>query len=311
MAKLALGRGLKSLIPTSADDISKDLDIKSEKVKSDPGGIDIISKIDISKIDVNPLQPRTVFNPESLKELKQSIQEKGVIQPITVRRKGENRYELVSGERRIRACIEAGLTQIPAYIISVSSDTEMLEIALIENIQREHLNPIETAMAFKKLIDDYGYTHEVISQKVGMDRTSVTNILRLLKLPEKIQESLSNGEITMGHAKALVNLPKVDDQVAIWQEIMLKGLSVRRVEKIVQSLPTAKAKKKTAKKKDDSSTSNNAGNEYAVSKIRSILGTKVQVETDKSTGVGKVIIEFYSDDDLSRLLELFDSIKTI
>jgi ParB family chromosome partitioning protein len=179
MSKAALGRGLGALIP--ALDYETSVEIDSDKIKKDPGGSNIIAKIEISRVDKNPLQPRIKFDPVALSELKNSIIEKGIIQPITVRRKGEERYELISGERRIRASIEAGMRLIPAYIIDVGSNKEMLELAIIENIQREFLDPIETAQAYQRLAEEYKYTHEEIAKKVSKDRSSITNLIRLLK----------------------------------------------------------------------------------------------------------------------------------
>ncbi len=202
MSTVALGKGLKALIPSL--DEEKPVEINSENIKVDTGNeVNTIAKIEISRIDRNPLQPRIKFDPVALTELKNSILEKGVIQPITVRRKSNERYELISGERRIRASIEAGLRLIPAYIIDVASNEEMLELAIIENIQREYLDPIEMAQAFQRLADEYHYTHEEIAKKVSKDRTTVTNLIRLLKLPEKIQESISKNEISIGHARKL------------------------------------------------------------------------------------------------------------
>jgi ParB family transcriptional regulator, chromosome partitioning protein len=309
MSKLALGRGLKALIPTLEDEPEKVIEAKSDKIKSDSGGENLVGKIEISKIDLNPYQPRMNFDPVSLQELKQSIIEKGIIQPITVRRKGSERYELISGERRIRASLEAGYTYIPAYIIDLSNRKELLELALIENIQREHLSPIEMATAFQRLIDEYGYSHEEIAKRVGKDRSTVTNFIRLLKLPDKVKESLDKGEITAGHARALINLPKVGDQVNVWHDILKKGLSVRKVEKIVQSIVEDKKSKNGDPKAVKTKSVDDKSSEYAVSKIRNVLGTKVQIEKDKNSGMGKILIEFYSDDDLNRLLELFDAIQ--
>jgi ParB family transcriptional regulator, chromosome partitioning protein len=308
MAKSALGRGLRALIPTMDEEQQDGVEIKSDKIKPDSGGINIIAKIEISKIEANPYQPRMNFDPNSLQELKQSIIEKGVIQPVTVRRKGSEKYELISGERRIRASVEAGLTHIPAYIIELSNRKELLELAIVENIQREHLSPIEMATAFQKLIDEYEYSHEEIAKRVGKDRSTITNFIRLLKLPDKVKESLDKGEITTGHARALINLPRVGDQVNVWHNIIKKGLSVRNVEKIVQGLVEGK-KNKNGKSKENSKSIDDKSSEYATSKIRNILGTKIRVEKDKGSSIGKIIIEFYSDDDLNRLLELFESIQ--
>ena len=305
MSKAALGRGLGSLIPSLNYDTSVGID--SEAIKKDFGGSNIIAKIEISQIDKNPLQPRIKFDPVSLSELKNSIIEKGIIQPITVRRKGTERYELISGERRIRASIEAGFRSIPAYIIDVDSNKEMLELAIIENIQREFLDPIETAQAYQKLVDEYKYTHEEIAKKVSKDRSSVTNLLRILKLPEKIQTSISKNEISMGHAKAIMALPDIHTQLDIFRQVVKKGLSVRATEKLTQLYSNPKKDKKRGK--NISHPTNDSGYESITSQIRSILSTKIVVEKNRGKDGGRIYIEYYSDDDLTRLLELFETIQ--
>ena len=240
MGKQRLGRGLDALIPRSA---TREISLDSKDLRFDDGqSVGIIAKIEISKIKPNPYQPRENIDKESLEELKQSIIEKGVIQPITVRRLVGGMYQLIAGERRVRASAEAGLTHIPAYIIEVESEKELLELALIENIQREKLNPIEIAKAYQRLIEELGYTQEEIAKKIGKDRTTVANFIRLLKLPEQIQESLKRGEITMGHARALINLPSRKLQVEIWNKIIKQGWSVRKVEKEVRDLLKDKSK---------------------------------------------------------------------
>jgi len=305
MSKVALGKGLKALIPSL--DEEKPIEINSEKIKVDTGNeVNTIAKIEISRIDRNPLQPRIKFDPVALTELKNSILEKGVIQPITVRRKSNDRYELISGERRIRASIEAGLRLIPAYIIDVASNEEMLELAIIENIQREYLDPIEMAQAFQKLADEYHYTHEEIAKKVSKDRTTVTNLIRLLKLPEKIQESISKNEISIGHARALINLPDLQTQLEVYNRIIKKGLSVRETEKLVHSFSQPKKQKK---KNEQSKYTLDLGYDSVTSRIREILSTKVQIEKSKDREGGRIYIEFYSDEDLNRLLELFETIQ--
>ena len=303
MAKAALGKGLASLIPSGYD---TSVEVDSKAIKTDSGGSNIIAKIEISRIDKNPLQPRMKFDPVALSELKNSILEKGVIQPVTVRRKGTERYELISGERRIRASIEAGMRSIPAYIIDVDSNKEMLELAIIENIQREFLDPVETAQAYQKLAEEYKYTHEEIARKVSKDRSSVTNLIRILKLPEKIQASISKSEISMGHAKTIIALPNVQAQLELFKQIVKKGLSVRAAERLSQLY----SKPKTTKPNKPASHAA-AGMQYegVTSQIRNILSTKVIVEQNKGKEGGRIYIEYYSDDDLSRLLELFETIQ--
>ncbi len=305
MSKSVLGKGLKALIPSMDDESA--VEINSPKVKTDTGGTNVIAKIEISRIDRNPFQPRIKFDSAALNELKNSIIEKGIIQPITVRRKGSDRYELISGERRIRASIEAGMRMIPAYIIDVGSNEEMLELAIIENIQREFLDPIEMAHAFQRLADDYRYTHDEIAKKVSKERTTISNLIRLLKLPQKIQDSISTGDLSIGHARALINLPNLQTQLEVYNRIVKKGLSVRATEKIVQSFSQSKKSKKT--KKEDTKFTPDISYDAVTSRIREILSTKVQVEKSKERDGGRVYIEFYSDDDLSRLLELFETIQ--
>ncbi len=297
-----MGRGLDALIPRA---VTKEISIDSKEIRFDDGqSVGVIAKIEIAKIKPNPYQPRETFDRTALEELKQSIIEKGVIQPITVRRLPGGMYELISGERRVRASTEAGLTHIPAYIIEIESEKELLELSLIENIQREKLNPIEIAKAYQRLIEELGYTQEEIAKKIGKDRTTVANFIRLLKLPEQIQESLKRGEITMGHARALINLPSRKLQVEIWNKIVKQGWSVRKVEKIVRDLSKGKiAEENTTKKK-----SKQSGFRDIESKLKRIFGTQVRVK-QMGNGRGEIVIEFYSNDEFERLLELFELIE--
>lgn len=302
MSKQRLGRGLDALIPKSA---TKEISIDSKDLRFDDGqSVGVIAKIEISKIKPNPYQPRENFDRVSLEELKQSIIEKGVIQPITVRRLPGGMYELITGERRVRASSEAGLTHIPAYIIEIESEKELLELALIENIQREKLNPIEIAKAYQRLIEELGYTQEEIAKKIGKDRTTVANFIRLLKLPEQIQESLKRGEITMGHARALINIPSRKLQIEIWNKIIKQGWSVRKVEKAVRDLLKGKDGEEKPKKKVYSSP----GLRDIESKLKRILGTQVKIR-QTGNSKGEIVIEFYSNDDFERLIELFELIE--
>ena len=278
--KPVLGRGLNALIPKT------------------PHMEIIIANVEIGKIHPNPFQPRTDFDPGALEELTRSIREKGIIQPITIRR-AENGYQLISGERRLRAAQLARLKYIPAYIISIENDEEMLELALIENIQREYLNPIEVAAAYQRLIDDCRLTQDDIAQKVGKDRSTVTNFIRLLKLPLKIQDGLRKNKISMGHARALINLPSEKTQLRTYDKIVDAGLSVRKVEDIVRS--AGKNSAKPAK----SAGSGAAANLHSLEeRLQQALGTKVKVHT-KGNSKGEIVIEFYSLDDFDRLLDLF------
>jgi len=247
--KTGLGRGLDALIKPqeyiknneSADDLSK--------VKDDDGKqIDVLAKIAVEFISRNPYQPRFNIDPVSLDELKKSILTNGLIQPITVRRTPDHKYQLISGERRLQACKEIGYKEIPAYIIDVSSDELMLALALIENIQREKLNSIEIGTAYKRLMDECHLTQEQIAERVGKDRTTVANTIRLLKLPQKLQDALVKDKITSGHARALINLDNEALQIQLLENILSKNLSVRKVERLVRELNeggTRKIKKHT------------------------------------------------------------------
>ena len=290
MAKLkpVLGRGLASLIPRQ----------QTETLRRDDGAThEIIAAVDIERIEGNPYQPRAEFDPVALDELMRSIQEKGVIQPITVRRTPRG-YQLISGERRVRAARQAGLRQIPAYIIHVRADEEMLELALIENLQREHLNPIEIAISYKRLIDECDYTQEEVAQKTAKDRTTVTNFLRLLKLPEQIQKAVRKGEVSGGHARALLAIEDPGLQIDVCERIIERGLSVRDVERLVREKSKVRPRTITVPSSASSPSLSNIEE-----RLRQYLGTKVQVRRLRD-GKGEIIIEYYSNDDLDRLLEL-------
>jgi ParB family chromosome partitioning protein len=312
MSKLALGRGLKALIPDiqTTEQVRQDrhknlYDFKEGETPAAPRTAEVgtIASIPISKIIPNPFQPRTEFSRDALDELKQSIIEKGVIQPIAVRRKGTG-YELISGERRLRASTEAGFDTIPAYVMDVKTDREMLELALIENIQREKLNPIEVAIGYQRLIDECGLTQEDVALKVGKDRTTVTNFLRLMKLPTEIQNSLKTGELTMGHARALINVNDVGSQLMIWDKIVKQHISVRQVESLAKQAASKPAEKKASPAAKSETTSEKTLDITNVEeKLRSTLATKVKV--NHTAKGGEIVIQYYSNDDLERLLELF------
>lgn len=294
--KSVLGRGLNALIP-------KGPRIESKGEESGPVDLGRVASIEVSKVRPNPFQPRSDFDESALDELKRSIQEKGVIQPITVRRVADG-YQIIAGERRLRAAQLARMKDIPAYVLDVPSDEDMLELALIENIQREHLNPMEIATAYQRLIDECHLTQEDVAQKVGKDRTTVTNFLRLLKLPAKIQEGLRKNKISMGHARALVNLPHEKVQLRIFEKIVSEGLSVRKVEDLARGSGPAKSSGGGKKGRDAGSTP--AGIQSVEDQLRQTLGTKVMVRT-KGGGRGEIIVEFYSLDEFDRLLDLLSS----
>ncbi len=309
-SKVVLGKGLSALIPKAAPSEvllgREHPHLEEAREGAQPGNI---SEIEIDKILPNPYQPRMDFDQQALDELKQSIAEKGLVQPITLRRGRDGTYQLISGERRVRAAREAGLKRIPAYVIEVKSDEEMLELALIENLQREHLNPVEVAISYQRLINECGFTQEEISQKVSKDRTTVTNFLRLLKLPAPVQQSLRKGEVSMGHARALINLPDEKTQLRVWRRIQRHGLSVRQVETIVRGIgTTGSTKPRTAETVGTLPEGNELVIESIASRLRYILGTKVKIHP-KHKGMGEILIEYYSEEDLGRILDLFSIIE--
>jgi len=307
--KPGLGKGLGALIPSVEFSTEKGFTMSKESEDGEDNGI--IGLIEISKIRINPYQPRQDFDKEALDGLKNSILKHGVISPITVR-KSINGYELISGERRLRATTEAGLEKIPAYIMDVNTPLEMLELALIENIQRENLNPIETAHGYKRLIEEHNYTQEQVAERVGKDRSTVTNFLRLLKLPENLQEALRSKEISVGHARALLALSDVAKMIWAGNQIIEKQLSVRETESLVKQIETGKinvvSKPKQGLKKEIISAEVKAVLEEKANNLRQAFGTQVRI-TPKTKESGTVEFEFYSADDLERLFELFEIIE--
>lgn len=306
--KPGLGRGLDALInPKAREDSESPIAVSSDKIENDDGkSHDILAKIPVQAITPNPYQPRTEFEPGKLDELKKSILENGLIQPVTVRRINGT-YELISGERRLRACKEIGFKEIPAYIIKVETKEAMLALSLIENIQREELNPIEVAKAYKRLIEECNLSQEEIATKVAKDRTTITNSIRLLKLPEIVQRSLIDNEITAGHARAIINLPSVELQIATLNEIKKKSLSVRKVEALVKKFLSGSSEKKKSKSNPSLNSIEMLSQNDIENKLRGIFGTKVLCK-QKKDGAGEIVIEFYSNDELERLFELFELI---
>lgn len=288
--KSVLGRGLGALIPKTA---VKEVSIRQGELSVDRGGFGIIASVEIDRVRGNPYQPRTDFDQDSMEELSRSILEKGLIQPITVRR-FEDQYQLISGERRLRAAQKVGLSFIPAYIVDVKSDSEMLELALVENIQREELNPVEIAQAYQRLIQECRLTQEDVAQRVGKDRSTVTNFLRLLKLPEKIRDGLRRGKLTMGHARALLSLGTERDQMKLFERIVDGGVSVRIVERATRARKAKPVRR---------SQGHHASVHNVEEQLKRALGTKVKVH-GKSGGRGEIVIEFFSAEDLERILEI-------
>lgn len=289
----ALGRGLDALIPTG--------EVKTE-------GSSSINEVDINVIKPNPNQPRREFDETALQELADSIREIGIIQPITLRDMGDGTYIIIAGERRWRASNLAGLTRIPAYIRTVD-DENMMEMALVENIQREDLNSLEIALAYQHLMEQYGLTQEKLSEKVGKNRATVTNYLRLLKLPANIQMALKNRELDMGHARAILPLEDPKLQLKVFEEIKKENLSVRKVESMVKELMEGGSVKTQAGRVKVRGGNKMVG-EYSALKdsLSSFFGAKVQLTcTDK--GRGKISIPFANEEDLVRIIELFDQLQ--
>ena len=285
----ALGKGLGALIPGANDDF-----LVSEPVTTEDSG-PIILRIPIEQIEPNPHQPRNHFDEDGLSELAESIKEKGLLQPVSVRRFGSG-YQLVAGERRLRASKSAGLEVIPAIIFDVTSDQEMMELSLIENVQREDLNPIEEAKAYRSLIDDCFLTQEEVAKRVGKDRSSVANTLRLLALTEDVRDALEANKISMGHARALLGLEDNRKQTLLCKAIIIKGLSVRRVEALVRNAKNGTAIPKLRPTPTDPHVAS------AEDDLRQRFGTGVSIKRQGSKG--RIEIEFYSMDDLDRVLEL-------
>ena len=289
MKRSALGRGLDALI--TMDDLKT-------------GGSSSINEIELSKIQPNPEQPRSVFEQEALDELAASIRTLGVIQPITLKEIESDKYMIISGERRYRASLAAGLTSIPAYI-RTAEDDNVVEMALIENIQREDLNSIEIALAYQKLIDNYGLTQEKLSERIGKKRTTIANYLRLLKLPAEIQVGLKDKRIDMGHARALIPVDDPEVQLALYEQIIQDGLSVRQVEEMVRSIANGQ---QTVKKKTEAKEAPSEEFDLLKEQLSNFFQTKVQLVCNKK-GKGKITIPFASEEELEKLISLLDNIK--
>lgn len=303
--KFGLGKGLSALLNDSDEVLNTpktiaDTETASAK-KTTEAVSGMIAEIDIEKITVNPFQPRTEFEAEALNELSESIQVQGLIQPITVRKEDSGTYTLISGERRLRASKLAGLKTIPAYI-RTANDQQMLEMALIENIQRENLNAIEVALSFQRMIEECNLKQEELGDRVSKNRSTVTNYLRLLKLPPTIQVGIRDGKISMGHARALISVPEIDKQLYLFNMIVAQDLSVRKAEALVREL--------NENKKDKKSKAANAVLGFQYQKIEddlaSKLSSKVKLKIDDKKGKGAIEIPFNSEDDLNRILELLD-----
>ena len=288
MPAKSLGRGIGALIPV----IDEPSDSKPE-----------IAELLVDSISSNPHQPRHDFDPVALEELAASINENGIVQPITVRKK-EGKFELIAGERRLRAVKLINMRTIPAYVMSVENDGSLLQLALIENIQREDLNPVDVALAYRELVETHGLTHGEIADRVGKDRSTVANFLRLLGLPDEIKESVRKGEISQGHARALLPIQESAEMLALYRKIIKDGLSVRQVEDIIKG--GIKETPKSIRIKTSSAKSPQL--KAIESELMMKFGTKVRIK-EKGSG-GEVIVEYYSNEDLDRLITLIGQLDS-
>ena len=298
-AKSALGRGLDAI------EGGKGLDALIDTTGVRTQGSSTINEIPISEIDANPNQPRREFDPVALQELADSIQQIGIIQPITLRQMPSGRYQIIAGERRWRASQLAGLTTLPAYIRTIA-DENVMEMALVENIQREDLNDIEIALAYQHLLEGEGMTQERVAKRVGKSRTAVANYLRLLKLPAQVQMALQNNEVDQGHARALLSLDSPSAQIKLFKDILKNGYSVRKVEELVKQWKNGDdingSKKVSVKAKPSKEF------EVLRQRLAGFFNTRVQL-TCSPKGKGKISIPFADEDELERIINLFDKLK--
>jgi len=292
--KDALGKGIRSLLQSIDSDLKTGTgNLKPSVVENATG----INRIPVGDIDTNPKQPRRDFDEQALKELAESIRLHDIIQPITVSRLPSGKYRLISGERRLRASKLAGLKDIPAYIRQ-ANDMELLELALLENLQRENLNAMEVALSYKRMMEELDYTQEQVAERMGKDRSTVANFIRLLKLPPDIQLAVRNGSLSMGHARALINVDTIDKQLFIFKEITSKDLSVRQTEALVRNLyKQGAAVKKTAKSSLPPTYQKIEDN------LASHLSTRVKLKHSKG-GNGQIMIDYYSNEELTKLLQI-------
>ena len=289
----ALGRGLSAILRNPKTDITKNRTDEKNLVAS-------ISEIAIEDIQINPFQPRVNFEKEKIYELAESIKELGIIQPITVRKLGYNKFQLISGERRLKASKELGLKSIPSFI-RIANDEQMLEMALVENIQRENLNPIEIAISFQRLIKECNLTQEECGNKLGKKRSTITNFLRLLKLPSEIQNGLKKDKISIGHARALINIKNEKNQLNIFNDIIDNGFSVREVEQIVKDFSNRNYNYYAKRKKIDSDDIIPFGHQKKLFDLSKSLNVEIKLKRNKK-GNGKIIIPFSDDDKLFHIL---------
>lgn len=292
--KQALGKGIRALLDT----IDEEIQVPKEGVPSlSAHSANTVARIPLDQILMNPKQPRRDFDEQALQELSESIKLHDIIQPVTVIKTAQNNFQLISGERRVRASRMAGLKDIPAYVRTADSQ-EMLEMALLENLQRENLNAIEIAISYRQLMDECGLTQEQVAERMKKERSTVTNYLRLLKLPPDIQKAVRDGQLSMGHARAIISLEHVEQQLYIFREAIQRGLSVRQVEQMVKDMAADKAPSATK--------SVNVKLPPAYKRIEdnmaSHFSTRVKLDRKKN-GKGNIVIEFYNDEDLERIMD--------
>lgn len=308
--RFSLGKGLSALIPTS--DSEGTTTPQSEQAVSPLGSVAMIG---LSEIAPNPQQPRHDFSSEALGELVESIRAHGIIQPVTVRRTASGSYELISGERRVRASRIVGLSDIPAYIIEVDTDRRMLELAIVENVQRANLNPIEEAESYRRLIEECGLRQDEVAERISRDRTTVSNFLRMLKLPIEIQDSLRKGELGMGHAKAILAIADPAYQVALWRTAVTESYSVRRLEELARKAASQQPQLDSNSKKRVGRPMKEQGvgaTDESLVPMESALKQKLQTQVRirmKTPTQGEIALEFYSHDDLERISDLLLSLN--
>lgn len=292
--KNVLGRGLDALIE-GADSVNQ------EHVAATS-----IDEIQISKIEANPWQPRTTFDEEALQDLAHSIKEVGIIQPLTLRKVSENKYQIIAGERRFRASKLAGLEKVPAFIRE-SDDDRMLELALIENIQREDLDAIEISLSYQRLLDECQITQEELSERVGKKRSTVANYLRLLKLPAVIQKAIRDREISMGHARAIINIEDSETQIMLYKQIVKYDFSVRKIEEIVRKINSEESQEKE-QKKENKKTPFSPEYDELKKHLTKHFSTNIDFKINNK-GAGKIVIPFNSDKDLERIIGVLDKLN--
>lgn len=298
--KQALGKGIRALLNTIDEEMNTPVAKPAASSASPTQGVGTIVRIPIEAISVNPKQPRRDFDEQALQELSESIALHDIIQPITVIKLGPNQFQLISGERRWRASKLAGMKDIPAYVRTASDDQQLLELALLENLQRENLNAIEIALSYKMLMDECSLTQEQVAERMKKERSTVANYLRMLKLPPDIQKAVRDGSLSMGHARSIIGLELIDQQLYVFREVQTRGLSVRQTEQLVKDLQQEKEKHPNTAAKTDAKLP--PAYKRLEDNMASHFSTRVKMDRKKN-GKGSVTIEFYNDADLERIIE--------